>query len=62
MPASTVDKDKLRKSYLPLRTRMLARRKVEEIRMARAREALRRIDREIAALDRQQRQVVRDSR
>ena len=60
MPTKSVDKDKLRTSYLPVRTRLLARRKLEETRLAKTREALLRIDREIAALDRQQRQIARD--
>jgi len=59
MPVHIIDKEKLRKAYLPLRTRLLARRKLEETRLAQAREALRRIDREIAALDRQQHQLER---
>jgi hypothetical protein len=59
MPANTIDKDKLRKSYSARRTRLLAKRKLEETRMAEAREALRRIDREIAALEREQRQLRR---
>ena len=62
MPADLSDKDKLRKSYSALRTRLLAKRKLEETRLAQAREALRRIDRELAALEREQRQLDRGSR
>lgn len=54
MPAYTSDY-KLRTSYAAQRTRLLAKRKLAETRMAEAREALRRIDREIAALQREQR-------
>jgi hypothetical protein len=59
MPATTIDKAKLSKSYLPMRTRLLAKRKLEEVRLGEAREAMRRIDREIAALDRQHQQLGR---
>ena len=62
MPADSSDKDKLRTSYSALRTRLLAKRKLEETRLAQAREALRRIDRELAALEREQRQLDRGSR
>ena len=62
MPADFSDKDKLRTSYSALRTRLLAKRKLEETRLAQAREALRRIDRELAALEREQRQLDRGSR
>ena len=53
MRANTVDKDKLRTSYAARRTRLLAKRRLEETRLAQVREALRRIDREIAALYRE---------
>jgi len=55
MPIDTVDKS--RTSYLALRTRLLAKRHLAEARMAEVREALRRIDREIAALERAQRRL-----
>jgi hypothetical protein len=62
MPTDTSDKNKLRTSHLALRTRLLAKRKLAETRMAEAREDLRRIDREIAALEREQRLLDRGSR
>ena len=62
MPTDTSDKNKLRTSQLALRTRLLAKRKLAETRMAEAREALRRIDREIAALGREQGRLDRGSR
>jgi hypothetical protein len=57
--SKTIDKDKLRTKYAAQRMRLLAKRKLAETRMAEAREALRRIDREIAALEREQRQLQR---
>ena len=57
MPANESDRAKLRKAYSALRTRLIAERKLEEARMAQAREALGRIDRELAAIERDQRQL-----
>ena len=59
MQAKTIDNDRLRTSYAAQRMRLLAKRKLEETRLAEAREALRRIDREIAALERERRQLRR---
>ena len=59
MRANTVDTDQLRTSYAVLRTRLLAKRKLEEAKLARARDAIRRIDRELAALDRERMQLDR---
>ena len=53
MTTDVSDEDKPRTSYAAQRTRLLAKRKIEEIRVAHAREALKRIDREIAALGRE---------
>jgi len=59
MPTDTIDKNRLRTSHVALRTRLMAKRKLAETRMADAREDLRRIDREIAALEREQRRLDR---
>ena len=59
MTTDVSDKDRLRTSYAALRTRLLAKRKTEETRLAHVRETLGRIDREIAALDRQHREIDR---
>jgi len=53
MRTSTVDKGTLYQSFEARRTRLLARRKLEAAKLAQAREAIRRIDREILALDRE---------
>ena len=61
MIATTSDDSKARTSHFALRTRLLAKRKLAETRMAEAREDLRRIDREIAALEREQRPTLRQA-
>ena len=55
----TGDQNRDRTSHFALRTRLLAKRKLAETRMAEAREELRRIDREILALERAQRPSLR---
>ena len=55
----TSDDNRTRTSHFALRTRLLAKRKLAETRMAEAREELRRIDREILALERAQRPSAR---
>ncbi len=59
MPAKGSDRVGLPTSYAALRTRLLAKRKLEEARLAQARDAIRRIDRELAALDRDRMRVDR---
>ena len=53
MPAKGSDRLRLSTSFAARRTRLLAERKLEEAKLAHAREAIRRIDRELAALDRE---------
>ena len=53
MPAKGSDRVGLPTSYAALRTRLLAKRKLEEAKLAQARDAIRGIDRELAALDRE---------
>ncbi len=55
----TSDGNKARTSHFAVRTRLLAKRKLAEARMAGAREDLRRIDRELMALEREQRPSLR---
>ena len=62
MPVHVSNQEKLRTSYAALRTRLLAKRKIEETRLARVREALRRIDRELAALERERMRLDRSIR
>jgi hypothetical protein len=57
MPTNDPDRAKLRKAYSLLRTRLLVERKLEEERVAQSRETLSRIDRELAAVERAQRQL-----
>jgi hypothetical protein len=57
MPANSSDRTKLRAAYSLLRKRLLSERKLEETRMAQTRETLSRIDRELAAVERDQRQL-----
>ena len=59
MRAKGSDRVRLNTSYAALRTRLLAKRKLEEARLAQARDAIRLIDREIAALDRERMQLDR---
>ena len=47
----------LRRAYSLLRTRLLAERKLEETRLAQTRETLSRIDRELMAVERDQRKL-----
>lgn len=47
----------LRRAYSLLRTRLLAERKLEEARLAQTRETLSRIDRELMAVERDQRKL-----
>lgn len=56
------DRAKLRAAYSHLRKRLLAERKLEEARMVQARQALDRINHELAALERDQRQLELGSR
>jgi hypothetical protein len=56
MPAKGSDRVGLPASYAARRTRLLAKRKLEEARLAQARDEIRRIDRELAALDRERMQ------
>ncbi len=53
MPAKGSDRLRPSTSYAARRTRLLAERKLEEAKLAQARDAIRRIDRELAALDRE---------
>lgn len=57
MPAKGSDRVGLPASYAARRTRLLAKRKLEEARLAQARDEIRRIDRELAALDRERLQA-----
>jgi hypothetical protein len=51
------DEDKLRKTYSDLRARLIAERDREEARIAESRGILRRIAKELAAVEREQRQL-----
>ena len=62
MPVLVSNQEKLRTSYAALRTKLLAKRKIEETRLARVRDALRRIDRELAALERDRMRLDRSIR
>ena len=53
MAAKGSDRVGIPQSYAARRTRLLAKRKLEEAKLAQAREAIRGIDRELAALDRE---------
>ncbi len=57
MPANGSDEDKLRKAYSDLRTRLIAERDREQARIVTSRNILRRIDKELAAREREQRQL-----
>ena len=57
MPTNEGDEDKLRKAYSALRARLIAERDREEARIVASRKNLRRIDKELAALEREQRQL-----
>jgi len=57
MPANASDEDKLRKAYSDLRSRLIAERDREQSRIVTSRNILRRIDKELAALEREQRQL-----
>ena len=51
------ERARLGKAYSLLRTRLLAERKLEETRLAQTRETLSRIDRELKAVERDQRKL-----
>jgi len=57
MTSDAGDEDRLRTAYSNLRTRLLAEREREEARITEARGVLRRIEKELAALEREQRHL-----
>lgn len=61
MPGKGSDRVGLSTSYAARRTRLLAKRKLEEAKLAQVRDAIRRIDRELAALDRERMRLDRQT-
>lgn len=56
-PADLDDLDKLRRAYSELRARIIAERDREQARIAASQRVLRRIEKELAELEREQRQL-----